>query len=150
MSENATKAEAMFASGYNCAQSVLVCCGAGMGVSRDAAIRLGAPFGGGMGAKGEVCGAVSGALMALGLKYAKDAPQDPAAKHRVYQLASRFLDAFKKRHGSVLCRDLLGCDISTPELQAKARDAGIFKKVCPPLVRSAAEIADEMLREPGA
>ncbi len=148
MSENAAKAEAMFASGYNCAQSVLVCCGAGMGVSRDAAIRLAAPFGGGLGATGEVCGAVSGALMALGLKFAQDAPQDPAAKQRTYELARRFLDAFRKRHGTVLCRELLGCDIRTPEGQAKAREAGLFKKLCPPLVRSAAEIVEEMLARP--
>jgi C_GCAxxG_C_C family probable redox protein len=116
-----------------------------MGLSRELAIRLGGPFGGGMGSLGETCGAVSGALMALGLKFFQAGPQDAPGKQRVYALAQEFCKRFKERHASTLCRDLIGMDISTPEGQKKARDAGVFKELCPPLVRSAAEIVEEML-----
>ena len=145
MNQHVEEAVAMFGEGYNCAQSVLACCGGGMGLSRDLAVRLGGPFGGGMGALGETCGAVSGALMALGLKFHQAGPQDSAGKMRVYALAQEFCKRFRDRHGSTLCRDLIGMDISTPQRQQAARDAGVFKSLCPPLVRSAAEIVEEIL-----
>jgi C_GCAxxG_C_C family probable redox protein len=145
MSDIVENAVAMFGEGFNCAQSVLTACSGGTGLSRELAVRLGGPFGGGMGSLGETCGAVSGALMALGLKFFQAGPQDAAGKIRVYALAQEFCKKFKERHGSQLCRDLIGMDISTADGIKKAREAGVFKALCPPLVRSAAEIVEEML-----
>jgi C_GCAxxG_C_C family probable redox protein len=145
MSDSVEKAVAMFGEGYNCAQSVLGGCGEGLGLSREQAVRIAGPFGGGIGALGETCGAVSGAIMALGLKFFQAGPQDAAGKQRVYALAREFCAKFKERHASTLCRELIGMDISTPEGRKAAQDAGVFKNLCPPLVRSAAEIVGEML-----
>ena len=145
MNQHVDKAVAMFGEGYNCAQSVLAACGEGLGLSGELAVRIAGPLGGGIGGLGETCGAVSGAVMALGLKFYQAGPQDAAGKQRVYALAREFCRKFKERHASTLCRDLIGMDISTPEGQKAAREAGVFKNLCPPLVRSAAEIVEEML-----
>jgi hypothetical protein len=58
-----------------------------------------------------------------------------------------FTDRFKARHGSVKCRQLLGCDISTPEGMVKAQDNELFVAVCPKMVQEAGEILEEMLEE---
>jgi len=148
MSENADKAEAMFREGFNCAQSVLACCGEPRGLPRDLAVRLAGPLGGGIGATGKTCGAVSGALMALGLTAVNPDPKDGEAKQKVYALTREFLRRFRERHGHTDCRDLIGCDISTPDGMKKARETGVFLSLCPPLVLSAAEIVEEMIANP--
>lgn len=149
MNQHVEEAAAMFAEGYNCAQSVLSCCGGGMGLSRELAISLGGPFGGGIGALGETCGAVSGAIMALGLRFKANGPKDAEGKQRVYAITQEFCRKFKERHGSTLCRDLIGMDISTADGVKRARESGVFQAVCPPLVRSAAEIVEEMFAHSG-
>ena len=83
--------------------------------------------------------------MALGLLRG-DA--DPANKETAYRLAQEFLRAFEERHGSILCRDLIGYDLSTPTGQQAARDANTSTLVCPALVRSAAEIVSAIILEP--
>jgi C_GCAxxG_C_C family probable redox protein len=148
MSEKSEKAVAMFGDGYNCAQSVLGCCCEALGVPRETAVRIAGGFGGGMGGMGGTCGAVTGAYMALGLKFARTDPKDAAAKQKVYALVREFAAEFKRRYPSLLCLDLVGYDLSTPEGIQKARESGVLKTVCPPLVRSAAEIVEEMLARP--
>ena len=112
MSRNGEAAAAMFLEGYNCAQSVLVCCGREYGLPRDTAIRVAQAFGGGIGRTGNVCGAATGALMVIGLKCsAKDAADLPA-KAEAGRIAQEFLARFKARSGSLLCRDIIGCDLS--------------------------------------
>jgi C_GCAxxG_C_C family probable redox protein len=150
MSENAAKAEAMFREGYNCAQSVLACCGGPRGLEPDLALRLGAPLGGGMGCMGETCGAVTGAFLVIGLRRFKAEAKDVAFRRESDELVRRFTAAFKQRHKTISCRELLGFDISTPQGIEQARAAGVFKSLCPPLVRSAAEIVEDMLSNPEA
>jgi len=82
--------------------------------------------------------------MALGLKYGATVP-DPVAKERTYALTREFIARFEARHGATTCADLLGVNISTPEGQAAAREANVFKTVCPGLVASAAEIVGQMI-----
>jgi C_GCAxxG_C_C family probable redox protein len=145
MSSNADKAEAMFLEGYNCAQSVLGCCGERFGLDRQTALRMGEAFGGGMGRMGLTCGAVTGALMAIGLKHAKLTPDDHRSREKSIQLVRRFRQAFEARHGSISCRELLGCDISTPDGYQQAVEKKLFREVCPKLVRDAAEIVEQLL-----
>ena len=147
MSENADKAEAMFRSGFNCAQSVLACCGGPRGVPRELAIRLAGPLGGGIGATGKTCGAVTGALMALGLKAVSPDPKDGEAKQKVYALTREFLRQFRERNGHTDCRDLVGIDLSTPEGRRQFKEANLTVTICVPLIRSAAEIVEEMLSD---
>jgi C_GCAxxG_C_C family probable redox protein len=146
MNQNSVeKAAQLFKVGYNCSQSVLAAHANELGLPEDLALRLATPFGGGMGRRGEVCGAVSGALMVLGLKAGNTDPQDKTAKERAYALACEFQERFQARHGAILCRELLGYDIGSPEALALARAEGRFTKRCPNFVRDAAAILDEML-----
>jgi C_GCAxxG_C_C family probable redox protein len=145
MNTTADQAEAIFRKGFNCAQSVLSCCGERFGLDRQTALRMGEAFGGGMGRMGLTCGAVTGAFMVIGLKHAKLTPDDQDSREKSIQLVRRFRQAFEARHGSISCRKLLGRDISTPEGYQQAVDRGLFREVCPKLVRDAAEIVGQLL-----
>ena len=97
--------------------------------------------------KGEVCGACTGALMVLGMKYGQVDLNDQKSRAQEHAKAEEFLEEFKKCKGSYICRDILGCDISTEEGRAYALDKGLFGKLCPEMVKTAAEIVSEMLAE---
>ncbi len=111
----------------------------------EQAARIGCAFGGGIARTGGTCGAVSGALMALGLAHGRTRVEDEAARETTYAAARAFLERFRGEHGSDVCRELLGVDIGTPEGRAAARDGGLFRSRCPALVRSAARIASSLL-----
>ena len=145
MSTNPEAAATMFREGYNCAQSVLACCGRPYALPRATAIQLARAFGGGMGRTGNVCGAVTGAMMVIGLKHSAVDTQDTAAKDQAYRLTQEFLSRFRAHHGSIACCDLLGCDLSTPEGHRRALETGLFKSLCPRLVQDAAEIVEDLL-----
>jgi C_GCAxxG_C_C family probable redox protein len=142
------KAVDAFKEGYNCAQAVLSAFCQDFGLERETAIRLAAPLGGGIGATGEVCGAVSGAIMALGLWCGTYDVQNPESKEKGYRIAREFLKKFKAKNHSILCRNLIGMDISTPEGLEKAREEGVFKEMCPNFVRNASEIIEELMKNP--
>ena len=134
-----------FADGFNCAQSVFSALAPGLGLDRETALRVAGAFGGGFGRRGEACGAAAGALMAIGLKHAMVAPGEVEAKERTYQVAEEFMKRFIARHGWTTCRDLLGCDPSTPEGRQTMKEKNFHGTVCPRFVRDAVEIAGEVL-----
>ena len=127
----------IFESGYRCSQAVFAAFSQDFGLSKEQALKIGACFGSGM-RKGEVCGACTGALMALGLKFGEN-------KEKSNEVCNRFMDEFKKENGSYICRDLLECDISTPEGVKYAKDNNLFTEFCPKMVESAAKITNEIL-----
>lgn len=129
--------------GFNCAQSVLAAFAAELGLPFDEAMRLAAPFGGGIGRQGEICGAATGALMALGLGRGSAAPGNPAKDH-MYAIAAEFVRRFQERTGALRCRDLLQADISTPAGHAEARARNAFA-ICPRAIAAATEIAHDLL-----
>jgi C_GCAxxG_C_C family probable redox protein len=133
-----------FHQGFNCSQSVLVAFAPQLGLDESQALKLASPFGGGVARRAQTCGAVTGALMALGLARGADTP---AGKEAAYLLGQEFLQRFESRHATILCRELLGCDISTPEGRQQALEQGAFTTLCPQFVRDAAEIAGVMLAE---
>jgi C_GCAxxG_C_C family probable redox protein len=133
-----------FGKGFSCSQSVFSAFAPDLGLDTDAALRVSAAFGGGMGRTGRTCGAVTGALMVLGLKHGATRADDKATKERTYALAREFIERFEARNSSVACAELLGVDISTAEGLSAARGAELFKTVCPGLVASAAMILQEM------
>jgi C_GCAxxG_C_C family probable redox protein len=132
-----------FSEGLSCSQSVLAAFAPELGLDADAAFRVSAAFGGGMGRTGGTCGAVTGALMVLGLRYGSTVA-DRVAKELTYAQAREFIVRFEARHGATACADLLGVNISTPEGQAAACAANLFKTTCPALVASAVAILQEM------
>ena len=114
------------------------------GVDRDLALRIASGFASGM-RMAETCGAVAGAFMVLGLQHATAECDTVRGRQPVYAAAVEFRRQFEERHGTVVCRDLLGCDVTTPEGAQTAKERGLFKTVCPQMVRDAAEILERML-----
>jgi C_GCAxxG_C_C family probable redox protein len=144
MTDPAETAVSLFQSNFNCAQSVLAAFAPRLGLEQARALKLASPFGGGVARRGQVCGTLTGALMVLGLVQGADTP---AGKEDAYRLGQEFLQRFESKHGTILCRDLLGFDISTPEGRRQAQEKGLFTSLCPLFVRDAAEIVQAMLSE---
>src|SRR4030042_1184135 len=145
MSDKIEKAVGCFREGFNCAQAVFFSYGGELGLDRETALRAAAGMGGGMGGLGEVCGAVTGAMMAIGLKHGHTEAKDKETKAKTYAHVRDYAGRFRARNGSILCRELLGCDISTPEGLEQARQKGLFTERCPRFLRDAAELPHEVL-----
>ncbi len=141
------KAAQLFAAGYSCSQALLASRAEEYGLPTETAFKVSAAFGGGMGRQGEVCGAVSGALMVIGLANGQTSPEQKEAKEHTYQLTRRFIAEFTDRKGSILCRDLLGCRLDTPDGLRQAREQGLFNSTCPELVADASQILSKILEE---
>ena len=133
-----------FRAGFNCSQAVVGSYSEKFGLDCETAFKVATGFGGGM-RMSETCGAVTGAFMVLGLEYGNTTAQDKAAKAKTYEKVVEYTNRFKARNGSVICKELLGCDISTPDGMQKAQENGLFDSVCPKMVNDAAEILEEML-----
>ena len=127
----------LFEDGYVCSQAVLAVFCEEFGLSREQAFKISISFGGGM-RKGEVCGACTGAIMALGVRYGEN-------KSKSDEMCMKFLDSFEKENGSYICRDLLDCDIRTEEGIKYAIDNNLFKEICPKMVESAVKIVQELI-----
>jgi C_GCAxxG_C_C family probable redox protein len=138
----AERADSVFSQSFNCSQAVFSAFAARFGMDEKTALKLASPFGGGVARRAEMCGALSGGLLALGLA---NGAETPAGKDEIYRLSQEFLQRFEAKHGTLLCRDLIGCDISTPQGWQKARETGKFTTTCPLLVRDAAELVQELL-----
>ena len=142
---HADTAASVFSLGFSCSQAVLSAYASEFGLDGDAALKISAGFGGGMGRMGQTCGAVTGAYMVIGLKNGAVSGQDREAKEKTYRRVSEFTKNFKARNGSVVCRELLGCDISTPEGFEEMKRKGLHGTVCVKMVRDACEMLDEIL-----
>ena len=143
---HADECVACFKKGMNCTQAVLSAYGPQFGLDRDAALKVAAAFGSGMG-MGETCGAVTGALMIIGLKHSNAAGGGLFSKDKTEDITREFVDRFRARQGTVICRELLGCDVTTPEGLTRAKQERHFKKRCPEFVKDAAEILEELLKD---
>ena len=129
--------------GYNCAQAVLgAFCEEGE-LDISIAFKIANGFGGGI-RYGEVCGAVTGAVMAIGLKCGFFREKDFEQKKFCYRKTEEFLDTFKKENGSTLCRDLLGIDINSPDDFKKPEIRELFSTVCPKMIAAAVRIIENM------
>ena len=134
-----------FLEGYNCSQSILMAFSSRFNMPLDTACKISAPFGAGIGKTGNTCGAVSGAIMTLGLAHGFTDPKDQTSKDQTYTYVTDFFNRFRVIHPSIFCRDLLGFDLGIPEQLAQAAEQQIFDKLCPTFVRDAAIILKEML-----
>lgn len=141
----ADRAVERFQSGYNCSQAVFSVFAEEYGVSPGDARAISRGFGGGIGQSGAVCGAVTGAVMALGIATERRT-DNREAKRVVYGNVREFLRRFEEQCGTVVCRDLIGVDLSTPEGSVAARERGLFSSVCPVFVREAVDIVHEIIR----
>lgn len=135
----------LFKQGYSCSQAIAAVFAEDYGLPVETALRLSQGFGGGMARLAETCGAVTGAIMIIGLKHGRTRPEDKEAKERTYDIAQDLFRRFRARHGSLRCRDLLGCDVGTAEGQKIADDARLHDTLCPLLIASSVEILEDVL-----
>ena len=146
MIDHGTLADQNFRSGYNCAQSVVLAFFDVTGLDDKTAAMLTSSFGGGLGRMREVCGAVSGAAMVLGLVKGYADPEDREAKKAHYARVQEFARRFKDQNGSIICRELLaGVQTSEGGVPEARTDAYYQKRPCAELCRRAAEILEKML-----
>jgi C_GCAxxG_C_C family probable redox protein len=138
------QAVSLYQQGYSCSQSILASFAGRYGLAQDLAFKIGAPFGAGLSCTGDKCGAVSGAIMVLGLQYGSTMSNDAESRSITYQHVNELIGRFKDIHGSIQCTDLLGYNLGDPQQLQAARDQGVFVKLCPLIVRDAALILAEM------
>lgn len=138
------KATKLFGRKFHCSQAVFAAFAEELGITEEQALKIGACFGSGM-RKGEVCGACTGALMALGLKYGQCNEEDTNSRSKTNEVTDRFMAEFVKENGSYMCKELLGCDLSTEEGITIALEKKLFTEFCPEMVRSATKIAEDII-----
>jgi C_GCAxxG_C_C family probable redox protein len=117
-----------------------------LGIECPAIPRIATPFGGGIGGRGEVCGAVVGSVMAIGMKHGREEPSQ--SNRHAYALAQEFCRRFEQETGGLYCRDLTGMDLSTPEGVKAYRRSDVPLRVCMPLVGAAFRLAIELIERP--
>jgi C_GCAxxG_C_C family probable redox protein len=133
-----------FKEGFDCAQSVLVTFSDKTALDRDTALRLGNPFAGGMGRMGDTCGAVTGALMVIGLIHGATEPKNKKAKAKTVKLVNEFIEKFSELNGSSTCREIIGHDIRSIGRLSSGRRKEVHRK-CLKAVQDAVEILEEIL-----
>jgi C_GCAxxG_C_C family probable redox protein len=137
-----TKADAAvrnFAEGCACSQAVLAAFSGEYGLTPDMAVKVACGFAGGM-KRGDTCGAVTGAYMVLGLALSGEGSRTVEGRGPTHAAVADFAGKFEARHGTLQCRELLGCDISTPDGRAHAKAQNLFATRCAGYVRDAADL----------
>ena len=147
MSEKGALAREFFEKGYNCSQAVVAAFAPEMGLPTETAVRLMAPFGGGMGRLREVCGAFSGMLAVLGVLYGYEDPQADEEKHWLYKEVQALAQAFREQNGSLICRELLGLRAGASDPQPRARTPEYYHtRRCGDMVESAATLMEAFIQ----
>ncbi len=143
MDEN--RGVAKFKSGYNCAQAVFSSYADRLGLEEDHCLKLATGFGGGMARAQEVCGAVSGGILAIGAMDGRGLSEGKDQQELVYSKVKSFMEAFAEKEGSVRCFDLLGgCDLRSPEGRNRFVQEGLAER-CHGCIATATRILDKML-----
>jgi C_GCAxxG_C_C family probable redox protein len=140
------KALDYFRNKFNCSQSVLTVFGNEFDLSENDCLKISCAFGGGMGRLQHICGAVTGALMVLGLKYGKALNDPEEKKSFTYSKVREFFTEFERLHGSTVCRDLLnGLDMNDPDDYKKIKDQKLFDIQCEKYVADAVKITEKII-----
>ena len=137
----------LFLSNCNCAQAVLTAFCDVTGLEPDFAKKLSSGFGGGVGRLREVCGAVSGMVMAADLLYGYTDPgQDDIEKKNHYTLVQELCEAFRKEAGSIICREILDNPPSDPNPSPRTAEY-YAQRPCARMVMIAAKVLDDYISE---
>jgi C_GCAxxG_C_C family probable redox protein len=140
----AEKAADYFSGDYNCAQSVLLAMQDYYGIRRNRLIpKIATAFGGGIGRRGSLCGALTGATMAIGLRHGTDKTV-LVEKEKAYKIAQKFYEKFAKECGSPFCRELIGYDLTKSEDLRRMRKSNVRDEKCSRFVKKAVEILIEI------
>ena len=141
----AKEADSQFEKGYSCAPSVLSTYSEQFGLEKELALKIACGFGGGIGHTGKTCGAVTGAVMVIGLKHGQADVNDEESRQETHKLVKEFIDEFTALHGSVECRELIGYDLSNPAELEAARASDTRERKCRGFVHDAARILEDVL-----
>jgi C_GCAxxG_C_C family probable redox protein len=137
--------------GFGCSQSVLGAFCEDYGMDPITALKISTGFGSGMGRLCQVCGALTGGFMVLGLKYGKvnsDGSKYGPATETTYALVSELARRFEETNGSILCRELIGLDLSVAENRAYAKEQNLFDIRCGKYVRDVVGLLEDLLQTP--
>ncbi|MBU3073112.1 C-GCAxxG-C-C family protein [Clostridium estertheticum] len=136
----------VFNNGFNCSQAVLSVFCEKFGLDKETALKISTGFGGGF-RKGEVCGAVSGAIMTLGLESGHYIDGDTKSKSKAYALTKEFIRRFEEKNESIICKKLLGYDLSDEREYNIIREKGLFNSICPKVIMDAVGILEDIFSE---
>jgi C_GCAxxG_C_C family probable redox protein len=143
-SETATE---KFLEGFNCAQSVFYSFCDDVQVEKTTALKMACGLGAGMGLKGEVCGAVTGGIIVLGMKYGSSKKNEETATYFTYAKTRELMDRFTEKHGTCICRKLLNdCDLTTPEGQKHFFEKDLMNNSCKPCVQTVVQILENIMK----
>ncbi|MBR3785803.1 MAG: C_GCAxxG_C_C family protein [Firmicutes bacterium] len=146
--ERAAKAAEIFEEGYNCAQSVVLAFADELEIEPKTLAKLASSFGGGMGRLREVCGAVSGMFLVYGMLQGYSEAGDTEGKKKQYKEIQAMAAAFEKKHGSIVCRELLKKPEGPDSYEPAARTDNYYaSRPCTRCVADAAEILESFLRK---
>lgn len=141
----AEEAKKQFEKGFVCAPAVLSTYSEQLGLEKALALKIACGFGGGIGRMGRTCGAVTGAVMVIGLKHGQVNLADVESLQKTYTLVKEFVDRFTALHGSIECRELIGYDLSNSGELRLAREGEVFQNKCPGFVYDSACILEDVL-----
>jgi len=142
------KALSYFNNSFNCAQSVITSFSPELGLSEDDCLKVSCAFGAGMGKQQHTCGAVSGALMVIGLKFGKALNDSESKKENTYEKTAEFLKAFESKNGSIHCKTLLqGLNMNIEDDLIKIHELGLFETSCEKYVKDAVEITETLISQ---
>lgn len=136
-----------FAGGFNCAESVLLSLVQAMDIDTSDIPRIATGFGAGLGRYGETCGAVTGAIMALGLKFGRDTSGDIESRELTYSKIDKLMQAFHNEFNTTRCKELIDCDMLTKEGREKAITSNLHRNLCTKFVAFAARTTAELINE---
>lgn len=146
MGDNVKKASDLFENkGCSCSQSVFAAFASDLGLDEDIALKIASSFGGGIGHQGEMCGVVTGAIMALGLKYGKNRKLTDEEKAFIDGKVDEFIKKFKEKNNYILCRELLGYNVGIPEEKQIIKENKITVEKCPDFVKDSANILENII-----
>jgi len=131
-------------SGFSCAQAVLTAFSREAGISEEMSNRLACAFGGGIARRSLTCGAISGALMVIGMKYGNAKAEDKESKELTYAKANEFCRLFIEKHGSINCAELTGCDLATEEGRKYFKEHMLATLKCANFVKDTSDILVKM------
>ena len=133
----------LFHGGFCCSESVLLASTERLGLQSELVPRIATGFCGGMAHAGSVCGAVSGAVMALGCVQGRDVGGAP--REAIFASVQQLAATFRERWGSIDCPVLLGCDLGTEEGQRRFREQDLKTQRCDRFVEEAVRVALERI-----
>lgn len=140
------KAAELFASGFNCAESVLLTLTRNFNKTTDLIVpSIATGFGGGIARTGLTCGALSGAIMTIGIIMGRNKPDETEKKETVYEMALKVITGFEKEFGTSLCKNLTKCDLRTSEGHEKFQSQKIRETICPKFVKWSANYVTRLI-----